>query len=176
MIGHKVKDEIFQLMDHYTIFYFEFIKGKRRGKNYWQAMQGQSQHNTWCGLAFERVCLWHVDQIKMKLGISGVLTNEYAWQCRSDKETGRVGVQIDLLIDRSDGIIDLCEMKFTQGEFVIDKTYDEKLRNKLSALQFKTQNRKNIQPTLVTTFGLKMNMYSNRIQRIVTLDDLFKLF
>ena len=79
-----------------------------------------------------------------------------------------------MLIDRADRVVNLCEMKFTQGEFVIDKTYDEKLRNKLSVLQFKTQNRKNIQPTLVTTYGLKMNMYSNRIQRIVTLDDLFR--
>ena len=86
----------------------------------------------------------------------------------------QAGAQIDMLIDRADRVVNLCEMKFTQGEFVIDKTYDEKLRNKLSVLQFKTQNRKNIQPTLVTTYGLKMNMYSNRIQRIVTLDDLFR--
>lgn len=66
LLGRKVKDEIFQLIDHYTLFYYEFINGKRHSKNYWQAMQGRPQHNTWCGLAFERVCLWHIDLCEMK--------------------------------------------------------------------------------------------------------------
>lgn len=173
MIGHKVKDEIFQLMDHYTIFYFEFIKGKRRGKNYWQAMQGQSQHNTWCGLAFERVCLWHVDQIKMKLGISGVLTNEYAWQCRSDKETGRVGVQIDLLIDRSDGIIDLCEMKYSKKEYAITADYEKELIQRKSTFAEVTKTKSAVHTIMVTTDGLVQNTHIGEVQNDIILDDLF---
>ena len=75
--------------------------------------------NTWCGLAFERTCLWHIEQIKKKLGISGVLTEEYAWRCQPDEKSGTPGAQIDLLIDRADGIIDLCEMKYSDAEFAI---------------------------------------------------------
>jgi hypothetical protein len=63
-------------------------------------------------------------------------------------------------------------MKFTQGDFVITKDYDERLRNKLQTLLTATGKR-NVQVSLVTTFGLKMNMYSSRVQRVVTLDDLF---
>ena len=83
------------------------------------------------------------------------------------------GAQIDMLIERADRVINLCEMKFTGGEFSIDKDYDAKLRNKIEALLSATKNRKNILPTLVTTYGLKQNMYSGRIQRVVTMDDLF---
>ena len=78
-----------------------------------------------------------------------------------------------MLIDRADRVVNLCEMKYTRGDFAIDKDYDTKLRNKIDALLNATKNKKNIQPTLVTTYGLKMNMYSNRIQRVVTMDALF---
>ena len=78
-----------------------------------------------------------------------------------------------MLIDRADRVVNLCEMKYTRGDFAIDKDNDTKLRNKIDALLNATKNKKNIQPTLVTTYGLKMNMYSNRIQRVVTMDALF---
>lgn len=78
-----------------------------------------------------------------------------------------------MLIDRADRVVNLCEMKFAQADFTIDKNYDVKLREKMSVLSGKIGSRKNIQLTLVTTYGLKMNMYSNRIQRVVTMDDLF---
>ena len=78
-----------------------------------------------------------------------------------------------MLIDRADRVVNLCEMKHTRGDFAIDKDYDTKLRNKIDAFLTATKNKKNIQPTLVTTYGLKMNMYSNRIQRVVTIDALF---
>ena len=81
MMGYRKKSDIFQLIDHYTLFYYEYIDGVRQGSNYWRSMLGTPKYNTWCGLAFERTCLWHVDQIKKKLGISGILTNEYAWRC-----------------------------------------------------------------------------------------------
>src|SRR5574344_2375524 len=81
MMGYRTKSDIFQLIDHYTLFYYEFIDGSRQGSNYWKTMLGSPKYNTWCGLAFERACLWHADQIKKKLGISGILTNEYEWRC-----------------------------------------------------------------------------------------------
>lgn len=173
MMGQKVKDEIFQLIDHYTLFYYEFINGKRRSRNYWQAMQGKPQYNTWCGLAFERVCLWHVDQIKMKLGISGVLTNEYTWRCLPNKETGRMGVQIDLLIDRSDGIIDLCEMKYSKKEFAITKDYEQELIQRKTTFAEVTKTKSAVHTVMVTTDGLAQNAYTGEIQNEVDLDDLF---
>ena len=83
------------------------------------------------------------------------------------------GAQIDMLIDRADRVVNLCEMKFSQDNFVISKDYDERLRRKLSVLQEHTCGKRNIQVTLITTFGLKQNMYSSRVQRVVTLDNLF---
>ena len=173
MLGRKVKDEIFQLIDHYTLFYYEFINGKRRSKNYWQAMQGRPQHNTWCGLAFERVCLWHIDQIKMKLGISGVLTDEYAWRCLPDKKTGRKGVQIDLLIDRSVGIIDLCEMKYSKKEYAITENYETELIQKKSIFSEVTQTKNAVHTVMITSNGLTHNAYTGEIQNELDLNDLF---
>ena len=173
VMGRKVKDEVFQLIDHYTLFYYEFVNGKRHGKNYWQAMQGKPQYNTWCGLAFERVCLWHVDQIKTKLGISGVVTNEYAWQCPPDKKTGRKGAQIDLLIDRSDSIIDLCEMKYDKEKYAITEDYEKDLVHKRVTFSSLTKTKSAVHLVIVTTNGLVHNAYSNEIQNEVDLDDLF---
>lgn len=119
MMGYRTKSDIFQLIDHYTLFYYEFIDGSRQGSNYWKTMLGSPKYNTWCGLAFERACLWHADQIKKKLGISGILTNEYAWRCLPNEKENRRGVQIDLLIDRSDGNIDVCEMKYSKEPYSI---------------------------------------------------------
>lgn len=174
VMGKKVKDEIYQLIDHYTLFYYAFIDGKRHGKNYWQAMQGKPIHNTWCGLAFERVCLWHVEQIKMKLGISGVVTEDYAWRCLPDKEKERKGIQIDLLIDRSDGIIDLCEMKYAKDKYSIDAEYEKDLIQRKTTFAEVTKTKSAVHTIMVTTNGLAHNAYTGEIQNEVDLDDLFR--
>ena len=174
MLGRKVKDEIYQLVDHYTLFYYEFIHGQRHGQNFWQSMQGRPLYNTWCGLAFERVCLWHIEQMKKKLGISGVLTNEYAWRCLPDKDLQRPGVQIDLLIDRSDGIVNLCEMKYSKSEFVINEGYEKELMLKKSVFSEVTRNKNAVHLVLVTTEGVRHNAYSSEIQNEISLDDLFE--
>ena len=175
MMGYKIKSEIFQLIDHYTLFYYEYIDGTRQGANYWRTMLGSPKYNAWCGLAFERACLWHVDQIKQKLGISGILTNEYAWRCQPVEKTGQRGVQIDLLIDRSDGIIDLCEMKYSNDTYAITPDYATELSRKRSVFQSVTETKKAIHTVMVTTDGLKQNEQSGNIQAEVTLDDLFDL-
>lgn len=175
-IGKTVKDEIFQLIDQYTLFYYEFISGKRHGKNYWQAMEGKPQYNSWCGRAFERVCLWHTDQIKQKLGISGVLTNEYAWRYVPKKDSAKTeeeGIQIDLLIDRSDGIINLCEMKYSSDKYVINETYQKKLNKRKEIFANVTKTKKALHTVFITTDGLAHNAYASDIQNEVSLDDLF---
>ena len=173
MKGRKVKDDIFQLIDHFTLFYYEFVNGKRLGKNYWKTTQGKPQYNTWCGLAFERVCLWHTEQIKTKLGISGIVSSEYAWRCTPDTETGRKGVQIDLLIDRSDDVIDLCEMKYSKKEYAITKDYEQELIQKKTTFAEVTKTQSAVHLIMVTTNGLAHNAYTDEIQGEITLDDLF---
>lgn len=181
MIGKQVKGEIFQLTDHYTLFYYEFIKGKHHGKNFWQLMEGKPQYNNWCGRAFERVCLWHTDQIKQKLGISGVLTNEYAWRYvvpKSKKSAGNApvkdeGIQIDLLIDRNDDIIDLCEMKYSSGKYAISEAYMEKLDRRKDVFREVTKTRKALHTVFVTTEGLVQNAFAGEVQNEVCLEDLF---
>ena len=121
--------------------------------------------------AFEDVCFSHQEQIKRALGIQGVHTEIYPWRFISEGVTP--GAQIDMLIDRADRVVNVCEMKFVQGEFSIDKDYDEKLRNKIVAVTEQTGSRKNPHMTLVTTYGLKKGIYSGRFQKVVTLDDLF---
>lgn len=173
-LGKKSKDALYQLIDPYTLFYFEFVKGNQDKSNYWQAIHGQPKYNTWCGLAFERVCFAHVGQIKQKLGISGVLTGEYSWRCKADEEKGHAGVQIDMLIDRNDGIIDLCEMKYSESEYSISAAYAQEMARKRSVFQQVTKTLKAVHVVLVTTQGVASGMYQYSVQAAVVLDDLFR--
>lgn len=171
--GESKRKVYYRLSDMFCLFYLGFVqKNPTRNRSYWYDNQNSPKLNSWRGLAFEDVCFVHQNQIRAALGIYGVQAEIYPWHTTANGKVA--GAQIDMLIDRADRVINLCEMKFTQGEFVIDKDYDEKLRERLATLTGKTKNRRNIQLTLVTTYGLKMNMYSNRIQRVILMDDLFK--
>ncbi|MDR3366570.1 MAG: AAA family ATPase [Prevotellaceae bacterium] len=168
--GKKERDSLFQLSDFFTLFYFNFMKNNPfDDEHYWTNFIETARHRAWSGYAFEQVCLAHVPQIKQKLGISGVLTSTAAWRSReSDK-----GAQIDLLIDRNDRVINLCEMKFANQPFVVDKKYDENLRNKRAVFEQETKTRKAVHLTLITTYGVFHNKYWGDIQSEVTMDDLF---
>ncbi len=127
------------------------------------------------------LCLWHIDQIKHKLGISGVLTNEYAWRYTASmsKKSAEYatsvdeGIQIDLLIGRSDDIIDLCEMKYSSGRYSISEVYMAKLNKRKSVFREITQTRKALHTVFVTTDGLVRNACAGDIQNEVCLEDLF---
>ena len=175
MMGNRTKSDIFQLIDHFTLFYYEFMAGKRQNANYWKALLGSPKYNTWCGLAFERTCLWHIDQIKEKLGIGGILTNEYAWRCLPDDSTGRRGAQIDLIIDRSDGIIDVCEMKYANSPYAISADYADELARKRNIFQAVTATKKAVHTVMVTTDGMAHNEYTYDVQAEINLNDLYSL-
>lgn len=172
-IGSKRKGAIFQLIDNYTLFYFKFIEPRKiTDANYWSKIQSASIYHTWCGLAFERVCLLHSEQIKKALGISGVITNEYAWSTTATQM--HPGAQIDLLIDRSDKVINVCEIKYSEEPYLIDKRYMENLQNKVSIFRHLTKTRKRIALTLISNYGLIKNAYSlNSIHSQITSNDLF---
>lgn len=121
--------------------------------------------------AFEIVCLHHVEQIRKALGISGVQTRAYSWTCRGGAD--RVGAQIDLLLDRRDGIVDLCEMKFSDRPYAIGKSEAEAVENRRSAFLRETGLRKAVHIVFVTPDGLVRNKYADISQGEVTAADLF---
>jgi hypothetical protein len=172
-IGAKTKNALYQLIDNFTLFYFKFMEGwKNTDANYWSKIQMAPIFHSWCGLAFERVCLLHSEQIKKALGINGVISNEYSWRTAANEE--HLGAQIDLLIDRSDKVINLCEIKYSDGPYMIDKKYMENLRNKVALFRLLTKTRKGIALTMITNSGLVKNSYSmNNIHSQITADDLF---
>ena len=170
--GKKKNNSLYQLHDYYSWFYFRFIKDYHgRDEHYWSNSYGSAAKRAWSGLTYEQLCKDHIGQIKRKLGISGVLSEEYSWFTKGDEV--RDGAQIDLLIDRRDHVINLCEMKYSIDEYIIDKEYDKALRNKISTFVETTKTKKTIQTTLITTYGLKPNKYSGIINNVVVLDDLF---
>lgn len=168
----KSKQAIYQLIDNYTLFYFKFIQqNENNDEHFWSASIDSAMHRAWSGLAFERLCMVHTQQIKAALGIAGVLSNVYSWRKEADEISD--GAQIDLLIDRKDQVINLCEMKYSLSEYAIDAEYEQKLRNKKSAFIDATNTRKAVHLTMVTTFGIKANAHSGIVQNEVKLDDLF---
>ena len=169
--GKIGKDALFQLVDNFTLFYFCFRTAIQRGaENYWLAKLDAQSHVAWTGLAFERVCSLPVQQIRIALGISGVATNVCSWS--GADENGR-RAQIDLLLDRNDRVITLCEMKFADEVYALTKKDIESLRHKRAAFRFATGTRRAVHLTMVTAEGLEHNSYRNEIQRELTLDDLF---
>lgn len=175
IIGKKSHNSLYQLIDFYTIFYFKFLAGnKRHDKNFWTKNQSANQHLTWCGLAFERVCLLHVDQIKKALSIGGVISSEYSWRSVKAGAKDKQGAQIDLLIDRNDDVIDLCEMKYTIGEYSISKKEEANIINRKARFIEETKTRKAIHTALITTIGLAQNEHSDIIDNTIIMSDLFK--
>jgi len=171
--GIKRNNAIFQLTDNYTLFYYLFIrKNERDDENFWTLNLNKPLFNAWSGLAFERICFQHTQQIKQALGIAGVSTVVYPWSTKGNEENE--GAQIDMVIDRADQVIDLLEMKFSTDKYEITKKDDESLRHKISAFRDATQTAKAIHTILVTTQGIKEGMYRFSVQNVITADDLFK--
>lgn len=164
------RNSLFQLVDFYTLFYFRFIKfNKYQDPNFWSSSQNSPVYRTWVGLSFELLCLNHIDKIKQALGISGVQTLVCSW--RSSK--AEKGTQIDLLIDRKDETINICEMKFYTGAFEITKEYEEKLQEKVRIFAEETDTQKSLLLTLITSFGIKQNKHSDIVQKQITMEELF---
>lgn len=169
----KDKDSLYQLMDNFTLFHFNFIASNRNNdERFWSHSVDTPGHSAWAGLAFERTCLWHLPQMLKALGISGVISSAHSWMTKGTEE--HPGAQIDLIIDRNDNVVNLCEMKFCDSEYVITKNEDAKLRTRKALFKTVTKTRKSVYLTLVTTYGLLGNVYSGNIQNIITMDDLFE--
>lgn len=169
-IDKKLRAALYQLTDFYTLFYFKFVaKNDYQEENLWTISIDSPQHRAWSGYAFEQVCLAHVAQIRKKLGISGVQCKIASWRSKNSSP----GAQIDLVIERKDQIINLCEIKFSLSEFEINKANNIVLRNKISSFRNETGTRSALHITMITTYGVKHNEYFDIVQSEVLAADLF---
>ncbi|MCQ2975761.1 MAG: ATP-binding protein [Bacteroidales bacterium] len=170
--GGNKREVYYKLTDLFTLFWMSFMTGKNNLKvDFWTAKENAQIIKTWQGFAFEEVCFVHRFQIKRALEINGVSADFSTWRESADEKVR--GAQVDMLINRSDKIIDLCEMKFYNSEVKIDKTADDELRRKLQSFISHTKTRATVHQILVTTYGLDYSEYSNRFQNVITMDDLF---
>ena len=169
-LGRKTKGSVYQLVDFFSLFHMKFMSGQSgNDETFWLKYYDTPAHNAWSGYAYELVCLTHIKQIRKAMGISGIGTKAAAWRSAAAPE----GAQIDLVIDRADKVINLCEIKYSSSEFLIDKNYDKALRNKRHAFAIETKTRKAIHLTMITTYGLVHNEYRGGVQSEITFDDLF---
>lgn len=167
------KNAIYQLIDPFTIFHLQFMaKNSQQDIHYWTNKLESPERHAWNGLAFERVCIMHVEQIKRALNIAGVASSAYAW-IAPPTEDGRRGAQVDLLIDRDDNVINLCECKFSRQPYLLTLGDEQNLANKIERVSQDVAKHKSIHTTLVAPYGVEKNAYSDVIQSVVSADDLF---
>lgn len=166
----KANTFFYQLTDLFTLFHCTFIKQPTTDEHYWSNLLGSSRMNAWLGLAFERVCMLHIPQIKHSLGIDRIHTEYYSWRSKQSQPAA----QIDLIIERADQLINICEIKYSEYAYSIDKNEDMRLRTRIGNFLEETNTRGGVHLTFITTFGIKPNAHSGNVRSEVTMEDLFK--
>ena len=171
VFGRKIKQnsEIYALTDMFTLFHLHFNAVVGEEESFFSKSSRTSVMLSWEGLAFERVAMQHINQMKQSIGISGIRVNYYQWRSNASSPAA----QIDLVLDRADDMVNVCEMKFSHTPYLISKAEYEKLQNRLFAFQNETQMNKGLLLTFITPYGLKENEYANEVVQQVRLDDLF---
>ena len=170
--GKGKREKHYKLIDHFCLFYMKFVQGQKDiDPEFWMHNVTSQGVSSWRGFAFEEVCFSHISKIKKALDILGVSSMESAWVVKGDDETE--GAQIDLLINRKDNVVNLCEMKFYNEKFTVNKAYYSKVVHQQNLLAERIPRRAVVHNVLVTTEGLTYNEYSGVFQKVVTIDDLF---
>ncbi|MBO4741358.1 MAG: ATP-binding protein [Bacteroidales bacterium] len=168
--GKRQRDVLYQLTDMYTLFYLRFVKGYNgMNEKAWSSLS-DGKRNSWAGYAFEQVCLIHLNQIKKALGISGIASDVCSWNSANDER----GAQVDLVIDRSDKVINLCEMKYTTGRFELTRSYAEWMSERKELFRNETNSKKTLHLTLITPYGIVPGKNTSALQNVVTIEDLFE--
>lgn len=169
--GNAKNNAIYRIKDFYTLFYYKYVNGiDTKDSLRWTHLSSTPQVSSWQGFSFELLCLLHLDEIKKALGIDRILNDASAWRSKQPEQN----TQIDLVIERADHNINLCEMKFSSGMYAIDKGYEQKLRERMSIFLAETMTRCSTRITLVTTYGVLQNKHSGIVNDEVLLDDLFE--
>lgn len=168
----RQRNIVYQLTDPLCHFWHTIVeKNKAQDDQFWTHSQNSPLFNAWAGLAFEILCLNHVSQIKQALGISGMQTRIFSWRTPSDVTPG---AQIDLVIDRADRCVNICEMKFCRTEYEMTGDECERIENRVAQFQRYAEPRKSLRITLITSYGIKRNTHSSIIQNELTLANLFQ--
>jgi AAA+ ATPase superfamily predicted ATPase len=172
--GKKKKSKLYRLTDEYSLFYLHFIENKRtQEKGIWTKLSQTATYSSWSGYSFENLCLKHIPQIKKALQIGGVYTESSSFYYKGDED--RNGVQIDLLIDRNDQVINLCELKFYRDQYRIDKQEAAALRARLNTFMEVSKTKKQVFLTFITSFGLLPNQHSlGLVDQHFSMDILFE--
>ena len=162
------------LIDNFTLFYIKFMNNSgNTDEHFWSHNYKSALHNAWVGLAFERVCFQHIPQIKSALGISGVHCEVYTWQTGQSAD-GTRGAQIDMLIDRADNMINICEMKFSKTPYTISNEDSLSIANKVERFSEAISNTKSINVTMITVNGITENGHWNDVHNVVSAEELFR--
>ena len=173
--SNKVRQTTYQLIDSFVHFYYSIIaKNQYQDEYFWSHSILSPAYHAWSGFAFEILCLNHIKQIKSALGIAGIQTQVYSWRAPKDMVgSANKGAQIDMLIDRADNCINVCEIKFAMDKYIITKAYEETLRNKLYMFSQTIGKRKTLRLTMVSSYGVVSNQHSHIVQNDITMDQLF---
>ena len=161
---------IYQLTDFYIQFYHDFCSKHTTDDHFWENSINSPKQNTWYGFAYERLCMAHIPQIKEALGIQRIRTEYYSWRSKESVPAA----QVDLIIERADQIVSLCEIKYSKGIYSLDAKEEERLRNRITDFADETKVKEAVQLVLITTYGLRDNAHSTEVNDRVVLDDLFK--
>jgi len=163
-------DSYYYLKDPFTLFFLRYMKDNNTKDEYfWTNYADDGGHRAWSGYAFEQVCRIHIRQIKAKLGISGVSTSTTSWRSKQSNP----GAQIDLVICRKDGVINLCEIKYAKHPYQITKTDAAMLEQKKSIFTMESKTKHAIHITFISTYGTAKKGFFGIVQSEVTMDDLF---
>ena len=170
--GKSLREVYYKLIDPFCLFYLKFVHTRKEiDPEFWMHNVTSASINSWRGFAFEEICFNHVDKIKKALNILGVSSKQSGWVVIGDDDTE--GGQIDLLIERKDNVVNMCEMKFYSEFITISKAYHAKLVHRQNLLMKNLSRKTVVQPVLVTTEGLVYNEYSGIFQNVVVIDNLF---
>lgn len=174
IIGTIKKGAIYRVIDNFVMFYLDFLRDRKgTEERFWELSYNEPKLHSWRGRAFERICFWHLPQIRKALGISGIKVDAYAWRARSYAD-GDDDAQIDLLLDRSDRTVSVCEMKYSDREYAFTETEERKLKRRIDVFFESTSARKGRHVVLITGYGLVRNKYSGLVNSVVTFEDLFE--
>ena len=171
--GKKLKESIYKLTDEYSRFYLKFMEANRGGnKGTWLQLSDTPAWKTRSGFAFESVCMKHIPALKIALGITGIYSETAIWKSRGN--SSKDAAQIDLVINRRDNCMNLCEIKFYENKFLLDKKYAAALHQKKNIFKQETKTNKHLYITLISTMGIEHNEHSiGLIDQYLNLDHLF---
>ncbi|MCH5319813.1 MAG: ATP-binding protein [Paramuribaculum sp.] len=168
--GALQKNGIYQLVDFFSLFHHKFGNSRITDEHFWRNSLGTPEQNTWYGFTFEKVCLCHIKQIVHGLRLDTIRHEYYAWR----SQDSRPAVQIDLIIDRADGIATICEIKYSKDDYTVSENEYRKIIRRVNAFQEETHHKGGVQVSLVTTYGIKDNMYSEISDIPITMNELFE--